>query len=235
MDLKFEKLIRLTESDNDHEALSALRFAQGLCKKNGHNFTNFLLNGSNFKNNSSIEVNELKRKISIYSLELSQLESQFNVIYEENMKLKKKIKSSNASKNLKEKYKKLKDELEYLEEEHEEITKISNIYDDVYNCHPSKRENVLKELVSSFIEDKSIKINVNEWRQTRELYDGFIEVCHDVQILSLKKFSQILSILLGAKPVRGGVSLVDGPKSTLRKNIFNKLSNVYLSFIHIIF
>ena len=30
MDLKFEKLIRLTESENDHEALSALRFAQGL-------------------------------------------------------------------------------------------------------------------------------------------------------------------------------------------------------------
>ncbi len=204
MDLKFEKLMRLTESENDHEALSALRFAQVLCKKNGHKFTDFLLNGSNFKNNNNTEVHELKRKIAIYSLELSQLERQYNLIYAENLNLKKRIKTSNISKSLKEKCKKLKNELEYLEEVNEEITKISNIYEEVYDCHPSEKESNLKELILNFIKNKSIRVNENEWRQTRELYNGFIEACHDVQVLSLKKFSQILSTLLGAKPVRGG-------------------------------
>ncbi|WP_397602120.1 hypothetical protein [Silvanigrella sp.] len=47
MDSKFEKFIRLTESSNDHEALSALRYAQNLCIKNGVNFSDFIINSCN--------------------------------------------------------------------------------------------------------------------------------------------------------------------------------------------
>ena len=204
MDLKFEKLMRLTESENDYEALSALRFAQGLCKKNGHKFIDFLLNGSHFKSNNSSEVFELKRKIAIYSFELSQLESKYNLIYSENMNLKKKIRSAKGSKNLREKYKKLKENLEFLEEENEIISKISDIYEEVYDCHPSERDAILKKLVAKFISDKRIRVNEKEWKQTKDLYYSFIDSCHDVQVLTIKKFSQILAILLGVKPVRGG-------------------------------
>lgn len=84
------------------------------------------------------------------------------------------------------------------------ISFISNIYEEVYDCHPSEKESTLKELISNFIDDKSIRIDENKWTQTRELYNGFIESCHDIRVLSLKKFSQILSTLLGVKPVRGG-------------------------------
>ncbi len=203
MDSKFEKFIRLTESSNDHEALSALRYAQNLCIKNGVNFSDFIINSKDSRDNNK-EAQFLKRQILSLSYELEKLEDKIEFITLENQKLKKRIQNAKGAKNLKEKYKKLKEDLEFIEEENELITKVSEMYEEVYDCEPSEKDKILNNLVRNFIVNKSIKLSESEWKSTNELYENFLDSCHDVRVMSVKKFSQILSTILRIKSVKGG-------------------------------
>lgn len=203
MDSKFEKFIRLTESSNDNEALLALRYAQNICNKNGLNFSDFIINNRDLRGDIK-ETEVLKRQILTLSHELEKLEDRMEFVSIENQKLKKRIQSAKGSKNLREKYKKLKEDLEFVEEENEIITKVSEIYEEVYDCEPSEKDKILSNLVRTFIVNKNIKPNESEWKSTNELYEKFLDSYHDVRVMSVKKFSQTLSTLLGIKSVKGG-------------------------------
>ena len=217
---KFERCIKLTESSNDHEALSALRIAQTLCKNSGVHFSDYLLKNKS-SHTSSSEVQSLKKEVAYLNIKYSNLYSRHEFLalqhqalqkeYEKKTKSKKPKKKNSSEKdpvlelqNLKRKHKKLQEEYEELEEEQEHLYNRSRIIDELFDGTDEDREEALVEMVREFIANKYINISGSSWTSSTSLYKSFLDTCFDIKVMSSKKFSQIFSSILKIKPIKGG-------------------------------
>lgn len=215
---KLERCIRLTESNNDHEALNALRIAQNICKTNGLNFSDYLLKNKGSHTNSA-EVQSLRNEIAHLNSKYYRLNAEhaalylahrnLQIEYEKKKKTKKKassVKDASAQlQSLKKMYRELKEDYDDLEEQQEYYLNRSKIIDDMFEGNEEEREDALIRLVKDFIKQKYIIVSESKWVSSTSLYKLFLEdACFDIPVMSNKKFSQTFSAILKIKPITGG-------------------------------
>lgn len=178
-DAKFARCIRLTESENEHEALAALRMAQNLCLKNKINFSDYILQKNNMSH-ASYEIDYIKSSLTRMTLEKEDLERRYAQLRIENKKLKQKMASTNKNE--------------------------PTIFDHFTECQKYEKTNHTIGLVQEFIQREKISISGQNWVSVDDLYTRFKkELCYDTVLVSTKKFSQIFASYFKIKPTRGGI------------------------------
>lgn len=178
-EVKFARCMRLTESENEHEALAALRMAQSLCSKNNLNFSDYILK-QNPSQDIANEIEYIKLCLKRLTLEKEELERRCWQLRLENKNLKHKINFGNKSEE--------------------------TIFDQFTECQKYEKTNQAFELVQEFIQREKISISNQNWVSVDELYQRFKkEICYDAVMISAKKFSQIFASCFKIRPIKGGL------------------------------
>jgi hypothetical protein len=193
-----------------------------MCKRAGASFADYFVKDKGSHSGASdAHVSQLRQEISHLNSKYYRLNAEYaslyaahmalQVKYDQKSKAKKSKKKSTTTKDpvaeleaLKRKYRELKKDYEELEEEQEENFERNEIIDCILEGTEEDKENALIELVKQFIDKKRISVSNSNWTSSTALYNSFIDNCHDIQVMSNKKFSQIFSSVLNIKPIKGG-------------------------------
>jgi hypothetical protein len=212
---KIKKLLSITTSQNDQEALAALRSAQRLAHNLGLDITMLSFDDQSPQNNSQAEIWSLKMELQNSKNnaqrlrnELSELQEERNKLFEQNERLKDKIKPlQKDKKEEKETNKFFKEmalgketEIRYLTED---LHFMRSMLQDIA-CHPDGAGAFSDVLVREFVKKYGIKSNEKSWISTRVLYEeakDFFLFRNDV---SIAKFSRSFAKVLKLEPKKWG-------------------------------
>ena len=218
MNEKIKKLLALTSSQNDHEALSALRSAQRLAHNLGLDITMLSFDDQSANKNShaeilalKIELQNSKNNVQHLRNELSDLQEERNKLFEQNERLKDKIKPLQTDKKEKKEEKETnkifkemalgkETEIRYLTED---LHFMRSMLQDIA-CHPDGAGAFSDVLVREFVKKYGIKSNEKSWISTRVLYEeakDFFLFRNDV---SIAKFSRSFAKVLKLEPKKWG-------------------------------
>ena len=207
MDLKtkerVEKLLRLTASDNDHEALLALRTVQKIL---GNDLTS-LLHGGHSADGPRIKalqqkLNALSEVLRQSDADTDQLRYECQRLREQNKKLKKSTKNLAEIKRLKLQLSELKEHTEQLQQQSQDQELL------VKKAISSKEAKRLKlfEQLQQFIQDEGISIDKQAWLSTEDLLQAAKPYLAKNSSVSIRGFSMAFSKLMGISSIKGGVN-----------------------------
>lgn len=209
---KIQKLLALTESSNDHEALNALRRVQQILKQSSTTLANYV--HSNQANQSSSHGNEaLKSQLRMAQANAYHWQQECERLTEENTILRlfkpmtPKRKSSSQSKSAKAKLEKLKTRIADLEDDNEIFEEtISDLEKEIEALRKKKISSARgdpESIIQSFIDDKRIYTSKSSWLGTKELHQIF-KKSHPKSEMSISLFSRVFSKLTECRPSKGG-------------------------------
>ena len=212
---KIKKLLALTSSHNDHEALSALRSAQRLAHNLGLDITMLSFDGQSAQNNSQAEIWSLKMELQNSKnnaqrlrKDLLELQEERNKLLEQYERLKDKIKPLQKDKKEEKETNKFwkelaigkETEIRYLKED---LHFMRSMLQDIA-CHPDGTGAFSDVLVREFVKKYGIKADPLSWISTRVLYGeakDFFLLRNDV---SIAKFSRSFAKVLQLEPKKWG-------------------------------
>ena len=206
---KIQKLLALTESSNDHEALNALRRVQQILSQSRSTLANYVHSNQS----SSDSHDSLRSELRMAKANATHWKNVCERLSEENAILRlfkptpPKRKSSARSKSAKAKLEKLKTKISDLEEDieifEETILDLEKEIEELRKKKFSSARGDPESIIQSFIDDYCIYESKNSWFGTKELHQIF-KKSHPKSEMSLSLFSRVFSKLTECRPSKGG-------------------------------
>lgn len=212
---KIKKLLSITTSQNDQEALAALRSAQRLAHNFGLDITLLSFDEQSASNNSHAETWALKKELQnsknnsdLLRIDLSELQKERKKLLEQNELLKQKINDLQKEKTEEKETNKFwkepaldkEIEMRYLTED---LHFMRSLLQDIA-CHPDGTGAFSDILVREFVKKYGIKANSTSWISTRVLYEEAQNFFLFRNNVSIAKFSRSFAKVLKLEPKKWG-------------------------------
>ena len=207
--LKIQKLLALTESSNDHEALNALRRVQQILSQKSITLANYVQSNQPHSHDHS----EIKRELRTAESEAFYWKTECQRLSQEITLLRRftpvapKKKSASQSKLAKAKLDKLKTRISDLEGDNEMFGEtISELEKEIIDLRRkifSSARGDSETTMQSFIDKNCIFGSRTSWFGTTELHNIFKKLFPKSE-MSVSLFSRVFSHLTGCRPSKGG-------------------------------